>query len=250
MVLEGNIYLDGIFGLVVGDALGVPVEVKSREQLKAEPVTDMREYGTYHLPRGTWSDDSSMTLATLDSLINGYNLEDIMDRFVIWMLKEQYTAIGEVFDIGYTTSLAINKYLLTCDLEICGCELEDSNGNGSLMRILPICLYLFEKRASMSENEIIHIVHQVSGLTHKHDRSKMACGLYYFCVKSILESGKKLLPKLQDGILEGIKFYERNSMCSEEHHYFARLADLKTFGLYDESEIKSTGYVVDSLEAA
>ena len=102
----------------------------------------------------------------------------------------------------------------------------------------------------MSENEIIHIVHQVSGLTHKHDRSKMACGLYYFCVKSILESGKKLLPKLQDGILEGIKFYERNSMCSEEHHYFARLADLKTFGLYDESEIKSTGYVVDSLEAA
>ena len=245
-----NIYLDGIFGLVVGDALGVPVESVSREILRINPVIDMREYGTYHLPRGTWSDDSSMTLATLDSLINGYNLEDIMDKFVIWMLKKEYTALGRIFDMGFITGNAIKKYLLTCDLEICGGDFESCNGNGSLMRILPICIYLFEKKDSMSDKEKLHIVHQVSGLTHRHARSKMACGLYYFCVKAILESRKSLHHKLQEGILAGLKFYQTNSMYVKEHQHFVRLANLDRFSLLDEDEIKSTGYVVDSLEAA
>ena len=59
----------GIFGTVVGDALGVPVEFTSRAERKADPVTDMREYGTHNQPKGTWSDDSSMMIATLDSII-------------------------------------------------------------------------------------------------------------------------------------------------------------------------------------
>lgn len=249
-MLERNIYLDGIFGLVVGDALGVPVESETREKLRMNPVINMREYGTYNLPRGTWSDDSSMTLATLDSLISGYNLEDIMDRFVIWMLQNKYTAIGKNFDMGFITRNAISKYILTCDLEGCGGYLESSNGNGSLMRILPICLYLLKKKDSMSDKEKLHIVHQVSGLTHRHVRSKMACGLYYFCVRAILESHKSLHHKLQEGIQAGLKFYQSNSMYVEEHQHFLRLADLDSFRLLDKDEIKSTGYVVDSLEAA
>lgn len=60
---------NGIIGLAIGDALGVPVEFKSREYLKTNPVTDMIGHGTYNLPKGTWSDDTSMTLATLDSII-------------------------------------------------------------------------------------------------------------------------------------------------------------------------------------
>ena len=60
----------GIFGVVVGDALGVPVEVTSRAGRRADPVVDMREYGTHSQPKGTWSDDSSMMLATQDSIIN------------------------------------------------------------------------------------------------------------------------------------------------------------------------------------
>ena len=248
--MEKNIYLNGIFGLVVGDALGVPVESEERKSLRDSPVTDMREYGTYHLPRGTWSDDSSMTLVTLDSLINGYNLKDIMERFVIWMLKKEYTALGKIFDMGFITSNAINKYLLTCDLKICGGYFESSNGNGSLMRILPICLYLFEKGRSMTKCEKVHIIHQVSGLTHRHARSKVACGLYYFCVKSILNSHNALHQKLQDGIRIGLQFYQRESMYVEELQYFIRLVDINSFGLLSEEQIKSTGYVVDSLEAA
>ena len=61
--------VDGIVGFAIGDALGVPVEFKSREQLKENPIKDMIGYGTYNMPAGTWSDDTSMTLATIHSII-------------------------------------------------------------------------------------------------------------------------------------------------------------------------------------
>ena len=65
---KNSIWLNGMMGLVVADALGVPVEFMSREELRRNPVTDMRGFGTYNLPAGSWSDDSSMTLCTMDSL--------------------------------------------------------------------------------------------------------------------------------------------------------------------------------------
>ena len=82
-----NPILNGVMGLVVGDALGVPVEFKDRESLKQDPVTNMRGYGTYNQPPGTWSDDSSMTLALLDSLKDGLDYKDIMDKFISWYDK-------------------------------------------------------------------------------------------------------------------------------------------------------------------
>jgi len=73
-----NNILDGIMGLCVADALGVPVEFVSRKQLKIESVKDMRGFGTHNQPPGTWSDDTSMTLCLLDSLTFGLNYQDIM----------------------------------------------------------------------------------------------------------------------------------------------------------------------------
>ena len=105
-----NSWLDGIMGLVVADALGVPVEFTHREELKKNPVTGMRGYGTYNLPEGSWSDDTSMTLATISSLKNGFDLKDMMDKFAEWMTTGAYTPFGEVFDIGGTCSAAITHY--------------------------------------------------------------------------------------------------------------------------------------------
>ena len=76
--------LSGIMGLCIGDAVGVPVEFKSREFMNKKPVKDMIGYGTYNLPAGTWSDDSSLTLCLVDSLSNTLNYNDIMDKFVLW----------------------------------------------------------------------------------------------------------------------------------------------------------------------
>lgn len=135
-----NIWLDGIMGVVVGDALGVPVEFASRCELAWNPVKEMREYGTYNLPAGSWSDDSSMTLATLDSLKKGYDLKDMMDKFCLWFTAGEYTPFGEVFDVGNTCCRALFRYGVIGDVKTCGECSEYDNGNGSLMRIMPMCL--------------------------------------------------------------------------------------------------------------
>ena len=101
---------DGIIGLAIGDALGVPVEFKIREEMEKNPVVDMRAYGTHNQPMGTWSDDTSLTLALLDSLASKDKIDykDIMDRFSNWLMYDDYTACGEVFDVGNATSTTMH----------------------------------------------------------------------------------------------------------------------------------------------
>lgn len=250
--IEKDIWLSGIMGVVVGDALGVPVEFCSREELEEHPVTTMIGYGTHDQPKGTWSDDSSMTLATLDSIKNGYDLEDIMNKFVEWFKEGEYTPFGEVFDVGVTTYKAIYQYEKELDVRTCGETSERSNGNGSLMRIMPVCLYLIEeqKKRKFSEKEAIQIIHEVSGLTHNHLRSKIGCGLYYFITKAIVEEDGKLVDRVQKGLENGFFYYQEKLVDVSELAYYERLRNVEQFRNISKEFIKSSGYVVDTLEAA
>jgi ADP-ribosylglycohydrolase len=243
-----NMYLDGIMGLVVGDALGVPVEFEERERLKKLPVKFMEGYGTYDLPAGSWSDDSSMAIATLDSLRNGYNPDDIMQKFVAWSENGEYTPYGECFDIGTGTSYAIWRYMQNNDIHTCGGTKERDNGNGSLMRILPICLYCIDK--DFETEEAVEKIHEVSALTHAHIRSKIACGLYYFIVRSIIKNSGSLEERIQSGIDDGFAYYESDIAIRLELMHYGRLRSMSEFKATSEDEIKSSGYVVAAFEAA
>ncbi len=244
----------GMLGLAVGDALGVPVEFTSREERRQDPVTGMRAYGTHNQPVGTWSDDSSMAFATLDSIKqkDGIDYQDIMEKFAAWCLYGEYTPFHELFDIGTTVSRAIIRFGQGTSPVEAGGNREYDNGNGSLMRILPVCLYLYnrQKMVCTSEDESIYIIHNVSSLTHAHLRSQMACGFYYFMVKAVLEKEGILHERLQKGIDEANRYYRQDSHNHAELESFSRLADLKEFRKLPENEIKSSGYVIDTLEAA
>ena len=245
-----NIWMDGIFGVVVGDALGCPVEFKSREERKQDPVIDMREYGTFRLPKGSWTDDSSMTLAELDSLIEckEVDVKDMMEAFVRWYRIGEYTPFGYAFDIGMTCQVAITKYQRFEDPYSCGGDKEFDNGNGSLMRIMPVCLWAYEK--GLNEDDAIKLIHEVSGLTHNHMRAKMACGLYYFMVVAILEEEGTLIERMQKGVDAGFRFYGKRNECMEELETYKRIRTVDVFAVVPEVEIGSSGYVVDSLEAS
>lgn len=251
--MDRNVWLDGIMGVVVGDALGCPVQFMDREEIRNRvigPVAGMEGHGTYDMPAGTWTDDSSLTLALLDSIreLREIDLEDIMTRFVDWYEDGEYTPFGVAFDIGNTCSIAIENFEKEHDVFTCGRTTEHSNGNGSLMRILPACIYAYT--SNMSDEDAIKVIHAVSGLTHNHLRSKMACGLYYFCMKGILDSKGALKNRLQKGLDMGFAFYEKDIMNRVELAYYGRLLDLSEFQEVPESKIKSSGYVLDSLEAA
>lgn len=254
---EENFVINGMLGFIVGDALGVPVEFISREELIRNPVKDMREYGTHHQPKGTWSDDSSMAIATLDSLYNGINYKDIMEKFTAWMMYGDYTAYGEVFDIGTSTSRAIMNYGQKIEPLKCGGKTEQENGNGSLMRTLPIALYLcgkYNNLYSCEENKAMKIVHEMSCLTHAHPRSQIGCGFYTRFIASILQDTNQNSPLdvMRESAKCTFRHYQQGiypKTMTDELKYYQRLNDIENLFKLSANNIHSTGYVVDTLEA-
>jgi ADP-ribosyl-[dinitrogen reductase] hydrolase len=233
--------LGGLWGSLVGDALGVPVEFKDRATLQADPVTDMREYGTYRQPRGTWSDDGAIILCTVDSLVNDeFNLDDMGSRFVRWVQDGLWTAHGDVFDVGGTTRTALMRITQGTPADQAGGITEESNGNGSLMRILPIILRFAAEPAESFANR----VERASAITHGHARSRMACVLDGLVVRYLLK-GSKPLSSLNPARVEFTNRYER----SPEFRHFRHLLEDDFFSL-PESMVVSTGYVLHTLHAS
>ena len=120
------------------------------------------------------------------------------------------------------------------------------------MRILPVCLYYYErqKRVCTSDDEAIYGVHAAAALTHDHLRSNMCCGMYFFMVKSILDGDGSLRERLQNGIDRGCRYYARDLGNLGELAYLERIQHLDVFEEVQEREIRSSGYVIDSIEAA
>ncbi len=235
-------FFGGMFGFFVGDALGVPLEFESRETRKKECIQEMRAYGTYKQYFGTWSDDSSLSLCLIDSLKDGYNLKDIANKFCKFYYESYWTPYNKVFDIGISTAKAIERMKVGINPISCGGNTENDNGNGSLMRILPLAFYLKEKSAF----EKIEIIEDISSLTHSHKRSKLACIIYIEFAINLLNSNNKY--EAYEKTVDFIMKYCSKSYHSEFDNFKNIL--LNNIYLYNEDKIFSTGYVIHSIEAA
>lgn len=225
---------DAIMGLAVGDALGVPVEFKKRDTYK---VCDMTGYGTYNQPPGTWSDDSSMTFATMESIarLGKIDTTDIMKNFLKWYRNKEFTPHREVFDIGCSTRMALERYESGTDIANCGGNTPTDNGNGGLMRILPV--------AFLPENIFKQLkVLDVVKLTHAHVISKFGCLVYVAIAENLLNGIGKY-----EAVARAIEKYKSDMYANTTLSVYERLEIIHKCS---RNEIKSSGYVVDTLEAA
>ena len=216
------------WGLILGDALGVPFEFRRRGTFEC---TDMIGFGSHDQPPGTWSDDSSMMLATCKSLRENdlnVDIDDMRNRFIDWMDHAMYTPHGEVFDIGISTSTALDTGIPQSD--------EHSNGNGSLMRILPLAF------ANCTDDEVC----RVSAITHGHRISMEACVIYVDLIRQYLAQDAKATDSSQDADPQK-SLADLIRELPEMDAPFDRLCRLDEL---EEDDIRSTGYVVDTLEAA
>ena len=246
-----QIVRSAMLGHAIADAMGVPVEFSDRSDRRRDPVTGYRGYGAHDVPAGTWSDDTSMALATLDSLAHGLDYTDMMERFCDWKHHAAYTATGVVFDMGITTSKALTQYKNGVPALSCGLSGEYDNGNGSLMRIIPAALYCKYAAADLPLDRQLAIIHDVSALTHSHPRSQMGCGIYALILMELCDG--RGIAGIQLGIDRAKEYYEANPAFSRELGSYARIlgcASITDFALTPEDEIRSGGYVVDTLEAA
>lgn len=233
-----------LFGIAIGDSLGVPVEFMSRKHLKAHPVVDMRAYGTHHQPAGTWSDDTSLSFCLAEQLVEGFDLDGLAKKFCDWYDNGYWTAHGAFFDVGIATRNAIDRLLKgVSPLNSGECD-EYSNGNGSLMRTLPIVYYTQNK----SIEERCSIIKMVSGITHGHTRTLIGC---FFATEYLLN------------LMKGKEKHEAYSLTQNTVRDYllsvqVKPAELELYSRLlfddisktDESEIFSSGYILHTLEAS
>jgi len=249
--MKKNKVLDALIGMAVGDALGVPVEFLSRDFLKTSPVVEMTGYGTHNQPAGTWSDDSSLAFCMAESLCEGYDLAKIAKNFVRWYQENHWTPHGKVFDIGVATSKALRQVRDGVNPLVAGGATEYDNGNGSLMRILPLVFYIQNKPIE----ERFKLISEVSSVTHAHIRSIISCFIYIELALELLKEQDKMqaYTAMQQTVNAFLKEYP---MCSEEEiHKFHRIlgnAIVENTPIYEyrEDEIRSSGYVLHTLEAS
>lgn len=230
----------GLWGLLIGDALGVPYEFHPPQslpplaQIEFEPPEDFHR--TYQgLPIGTWSDDGAQALCLLASLLEcgAFDAEDFGERLVRWA-EEGYLAVDNyVFDIGITTSAAIRNLRRGVYAESAGLTDDRSNGNGSLMRVLPLALW-----HRGDDEELMEDAMTQSRVTHGHIRSQLCCALYCLWARRILEGSEA---SWEDAV-SGLRAYLGTSSPG-----------------YSELELKikpeqwggeGSGYVVDCLHSA
>lgn len=234
----------GILGVVTGDALGLPVQFQTRHEVRQNPVDEMRGGGAFNTSPGTWSDDSSLTLCLVESLIEkGYDLDDIAERFVRWFRNGYCTPFAQAFDIGFATQIAM-KNLIKGVLPLeAGPSAEENNGNGSLMRILPAALYF----SCLPDSMMIKKVCEVSKITHGHPRSQLGCSLYALFIKGLL-AGEGIEEAYKDLQFKSQEIFVGTGLEQELSHYERILNG--SLPQSDEREIMSSGYVVHTLEAA
>ena len=233
-----------LFGVAVGDALGVPVEFKNRSKLKENPIAGMIGGGAHNQLPGTWSDDSSLTFCLAEALTKGFNLDIVATYFVNWYYFGYWSAREVVFDVGNSTQEAIIRLRNDTKPELAGNNTPNSNGNGSLMRILPLLFYTMD----MPIDKRFELTNQVSSMTHRHIRSVIACFYYLEFARQILQQRDKseIYADLQKEITD---FLISKKVDNKQISYFDRLLSGNIVDL-SEDDVFSDGYVLHTLEAS
>ena len=236
-----NQYLAAIIGHAVGDAMGIPTEFSKREELLKNPVLEMIDSPDLGLPAGSWSDDTAMEIATIDSFIHKkcFDYKDIMDRWVKWINESEYTSTGVTFDIGRTCLKAIKKYCNGSAPLQCGSTSINENGNGSLMRILPVALYAYMR--NLDDISIQRLTDEMSSLTHAHEVSRLGCYIYVQFVICLLKEYEK------EDAYRYVQDLDYSSYNVNSINLYTRILDGQIEGQILD-DIKSTGYIVDTLE--
>jgi len=268
MTQKTNLVADAIVGLAVGDAFGLPYHFMNRDSIKLKSNNVMKTSNIVEEPLGSFSDDTSLTLCLLDSLTRykKINYSDICNNFVLWLGSGKFTPLGHAFGVGQTTLKAIQNFAKRMTPIECGSKDEFSNGNGSLIRILPLAFHLYKRYGAclFINPKCVKTIAETSSLTHAHERTIIAVSIYLSIAVKTLDKrfklGKPLAKSqlnkaIEEGTQEALDYFLTRKEFKGQLGYFSKfLINEKTQKLnllaFGDKEIRSSAYVVDTLESA
>lgn len=231
-------YLGCLLGLAVGDAVGTTLEFRTPGTFS--PISDMEGGGPFGLKPGQWTDDTSMALCLAQSLITKKDFDplDQMGRYLNWRNWGYLSSTGHCFDIGNTVAQALHRFEETRD-PFSGSTDPRSAGNGSLMRLAPVPM-----RYATDPALAIHLAGESSRTTHGARTAVDACRYMGALIVGALLGGEK------DQLLSDS--YSPVPGYWQEYPLHPEVEEVRTgsFKRREPPEIKGTGYVVHSLEAA
>jgi len=226
----------------VADALGVPAEMKQRGQYQ---LLGMTGEGTWSQPMGSWSDDTSMTLCLIQNILERGSADDLLNKFERYMMFGEWTPRGVTFDVGRTCAHAVRQHAINHVPAVqCGDASEQANGNGALMRIAPLAFSL----AKQPVDERIRQSIAMTTITHGHPRAVVGSVIYLEILHELLQ-GHALPAALKTVQARVLAVFSAEPVLAQELAAYQRLLT-SGFGQLPVSAIKTSGYVVDTLEAA
>ncbi len=241
MSLKNKAY-SGIWGFIVGDAMGVPHEFRDRASLEINPVSGMTGGGIHDQPPGTWSDDTSMMLCVLENNYNYGNTISLAQLFLKWYENGHHTAHGKLFDIGETTQLALERIRNLIPAHKSGLNDKKAAGNGSLMRSLP---YAFMEDFHRGAYKMV----LENKITHRLSICHESCLFYVRMARSLAE-GRSKDEALKDACLYLSMGWRISDQANEQcKKIFSRLFSVR-FSMLPKESVASSGYVIETLESA
>ena len=232
-----------LIGNAVGDALGLPAVFSKRDDLKSNPILEMQGFGSYLVPAGTWSENTSMSLALMDSVreCKCINISDIMHKLSRWLYLAEYTASSEVVNVNATIELAVEKFKKGIIPQDCGDNFEFASDNGALMRILPVALLCHNY--NIIGKQRYELVSEITRITHANEKCIMA-NLIFVNFVCYLMDGFYPAIALQRTQQECYNFFSDACVARYDRLLVGNIAELP------EDEIRSTSDVIDTLESA
>ena len=241
MLKQHEAIAGGLVGLLIGDALGVPYEFHPPSDVPPPHLIELAPPSGFQrahqgVKPGTWSDDGAQALILLDSLLerDALDLEHFASGLRRWLFEGFYAVNRSVFDIGAQTSTALNRLGMGMSPEASGPSSESHNGNGSLMRVLPLALW-----HAGSDRELVQLAARQSLPTHGHPRAQVACAIYCLWARAALEQA---IDPWQDAVA-------RFAACGADDLFpDDEIALVLDSGNADK--VRGSGYVVDTLWSA
>jgi len=230
----------GLVGLLVGDALGVPYEFHPPERIPPQDQIDMQppdDFPRAHrdTPPGTWSDDGAQALCLIESLLEreGLELDDLGARLLRWLDGGHLAVDGRVFDVGIQTRRALDTLRSGSPAESSGPAAERDNGNGALMRVLPLALW-----HRGSDEDLAQLAARQSLPTHGHAQSQVCCAWACLWARALLQERDAPFEWAAETVTQ---------LAKGRHDWMEAIEVIRGYG---DRPVSGSGYVVDTLWSA